>query len=101
MQTGLDDADWLLIQALQVDARAPLKVLAATGGLSVAATSGRLKRLRDSGLMERVGLILNQAAWGYGTRAVTGITVLQPYKKVLLDVLEVSGEVFECHPVAG
>lgn len=101
MHTELDDVDWQLLQALQVDARAPLKVLAAAGGLSVAATSERLKRLRDQGLMARVGIDLEPAALGYGIRAVIGITVLQPYKKVLLDLLEVSAEVLECHHVAG
>ena len=44
----LYDKAWRLLQALQADARSPLKELAAAAGLSIPATAERLRKLEDS-----------------------------------------------------
>lgn len=97
----LDASAWKLLLALQDDARAALKALAQACGLSVAATAERLKRLQESGVVQRYAAELDPAACGYPVRAIVGITVAQPGKKALLQRLERAPEVLECHHVAG
>lgn len=97
----LDEVAWKLLQALQTDARAPLKSLARACGLSVAATAERLKRLQESGVVQRFAAELDPAACGYAVRAIVGITATQPGKKALLARLQRAPEVLECHHVAG
>lgn len=97
----LDDVAWRLLDALQVDGRAPLKSLAESAGLSVAATAERLKRLTDTGHVRAITADVDAAKAGYGVKAIVGITVLQPGKKALLDRLQKAPEVLECHHVAG
>ncbi|MEF7615114.1 Lrp/AsnC family transcriptional regulator [Aquincola sp. MAHUQ-54] len=97
----LDDKAWRLLQALQADGRAPLKALAAAAGLSVPATVDRLERLQAAGVIRSIGAELAPARVGYGVQAVVGITAPQPGKQRLLDTLQQSPEVLECHHVAG
>ncbi|MBK9442204.1 MAG: Lrp/AsnC family transcriptional regulator [Comamonadaceae bacterium] len=97
----LDDTGWKLLQALQADGRAPLKTLSASIGLSVAATAERLKRLQEAGVVRRFSVDVNESEAGYPVKAIVGITVEQPGKKALLEVLRNSPEVLECHHVTG
>ncbi|WP_284619815.1 Lrp/AsnC family transcriptional regulator [Aquabacterium humicola] len=98
---AIDDKAWRLLAALQADGRQPLKALAATAGLSIAATAERLKRLQDAGIVRGVHAELDAAALGWGVRAIVGITVLQPQKQPLLAKLRAMPEVIECHHVTG
>ena len=97
----LDDIAWRLLDALQIDARAPLKTLAKATGLSVAATAERLKRLQDAGIVRRFAVELDATKVGYPVKAIIGITAIQPGKKPLLERLMRAPEVIECHHVAG
>jgi Lrp/AsnC family leucine-responsive transcriptional regulator len=97
----VDDKSWKLIDALQADARASLKTLAAAAGLSIAATAERLKRLQDAGVLRGTRAEIDAALAGWPVRAIVGITVLQPGKKALVDKLRRSPEVLECHHVSG
>lgn len=97
----LDDKAWRLLQALQADGRAPLKALAAAAGLSIPATVERLQRLQAAGVVRSIGAELDPARVGYGVKAIVGITAAQPGKRALLEQLERSPEVLECHHVAG
>jgi Lrp/AsnC family transcriptional regulator, leucine-responsive regulatory protein len=97
----LDAAGWRLLEALQVDGRAPLKSLATSIGLSVAATAERLKRLQEAGVVRSISADVNESVAGYPIKAVVGITATQPGKKSLLEKLRKSPEVLECHHVAG
>ncbi|MEY4980627.1 MAG: HTH-type transcriptional regulator LrpC [Pseudomonadota bacterium] len=98
---ALDEKSWLLLQALQEDGRAPLKVLAARVGLSIPSTTERLRRLQEAGVIRNIVAQLDPVRAGYGVQAVVGITVFQPGKKMLLDKLRQMPEVIECHHVAG
>lgn len=97
----LDDKAWLLLQALQADARAPLKALADAAGLSMPATAERIKRLQEAGVVRGYQAQVDPAAVGYGVRAIVGIHVPQPGKRALLEKLSELPEVLECHHVAG
>jgi Lrp/AsnC family leucine-responsive transcriptional regulator len=97
----VDEKSWKLLEALQADARASLKTLAAAASLSIAATSERLKRLQDAGVLRATIAEVDPARVGWAVRAVVGITVLQPQKKPLVDKLRRAPEVLECHHVSG
>ncbi|MGO4396063.1 Lrp/AsnC family transcriptional regulator [Variovorax sp. M-6] len=97
----LDEAAWRLLATLQADGRAPLKSLAESTGLSVAATAERLKRLQDAGVVRTITADVDTSKAGYAVKAIVGITVLQPGKKALLEKLKKAPEVLECHHVAG
>lgn len=97
----IDDKSWRLLAALQADGRASLKDLAAAVGLSVPATLERLRRLQEAGVVRGVHADVDPARVGYGVRAVVGIHVGQPGKQALLDTLQASPQVLECHHVSG
>jgi len=97
----LDPKAWALLNALQIDGRAPLKTLAEAAGLSIPATVERLKRLKETGVVRSVSADLDPARAGYPVRAIVSITVQQPGKKAFLDKLRRAAEVLECHHVAG
>ena len=97
----LDAVGWRMLEALQADGRAPLKSLAASAGLSVAATAERLKRLQEAGVVRGFSVDVDESLAGYPVKAVVGITAGQPGKKALLKILQNSPEVMECHHVAG
>jgi Lrp/AsnC family leucine-responsive transcriptional regulator len=60
----LDNADRILLDALQTDATLGVDALAHACGLSVASAQRRLKRLRTAGVIEREVAVLNPAAVG-------------------------------------
>jgi len=97
----LDDVAWRLLMALQSTGRASLKTLAKECGLSVAATAERVQRLQETRVVRSVYAEVDTVAVGYKVRAIIGITVAQPGKKVLLDKLRLAPEVLDCHHVAG
>ena len=61
----LDNADRILLDALQTDATLGVDALAHACGLSVASVQRRLKRLRTTGVIEREAAVLNPAAVGF------------------------------------
>jgi Lrp/AsnC family leucine-responsive transcriptional regulator len=97
----LDDKAWRLMQALQADARLPLKALAQAAGLSLPATAERLKRLEEAGVISGFHAEVSPVAAGYGVRAIVGINVPQPGKRPLIEQLQAMPEVLECHHVSG
>jgi Lrp/AsnC family leucine-responsive transcriptional regulator len=98
---AVDDKSWKLLDALQADARASLKTLAAAADLSIAATAERLKRLQDAGVLRATVTEIDAALVGWPVRAVVGITAIGPAKKPLLDKLRKAPEILECHHVSG
>ena len=100
-QALLDDVAWRLLYVLQTDGRAPLKTLAVSAGLSIAATAERLKRLQDQGPVRAIAADVDPVKAGYPVKAIVGITVTKPGKRALIEKLRKAPEVIECHHVAG
>ncbi|MDC7707689.1 Lrp/AsnC family transcriptional regulator [Vogesella indigofera] len=97
----VDGKSWLILQALQDNARQSLTELAQTVGLSVPAVSERVKRLEDAGVISGYHAVVAPLKAGFALSALVGITVPQPAKKVLLERLAAMAEVQECHHVTG
>lgn len=97
----LDDKAWKMLTALQRDGRISLKALAEQVGLSLPATSERLKRLEDSGIIQGYSAKLNLPRLGYSIQAVIGITTPQPHKAAFIALLRNLPQVLECLHVTG
>ena len=97
----LDAKAWKIIAAIQRDARMPLKMLAAEAGLSLPATSERLKRLEEAGIIDAYRAMILPEAVGYSVSAVIGITTPQQDKARLISLLKDMPEVLECLHVTG
>lgn len=100
-QPEIDDKSWRLLGVLQADARCPLKTAAAAAGLSIPAAAERVRKLEEAGIIRGYHADISPAAAGYGIQAVIGITVPQPQKRKLLDLLGRSPQVLECLHVTG
>ncbi|HWW04971.1 Lrp/AsnC family transcriptional regulator [Collimonas sp.] len=90
-----------ILAAIQRDGRISLKALADECGLSLPATSERLKRLEESGVVTGYRAELNAQAVGYGVMAIIGMTTVQTYKAKLITLLQSMPEVLECLHVTG
>ncbi|RQO77435.1 AsnC family transcriptional regulator [Aquitalea sp. FJL05] len=97
----IDSKAWKILECLQQDARLSLTELARAVEMSVPAVSERVKRLEEAGVIQGYHARLSPAKAGYTLSAMVGITVAQPYKKKLLQLLEDMPEVLECHHVTG
>ncbi|MDC7690753.1 Lrp/AsnC family transcriptional regulator [Vogesella indigofera] len=97
----VDGKSWLILQALQDNARQSLTELAQTVGLSLPAVSERVKRLEEAGVISGYHAAVAPLKAGFALSALVGITVPQPAKKVLLERLAAMAEVQECHHVTG
>ena len=97
----LDAKAWKILAAIQRDARLSLKALADEAGLSLPATSERLKKLEDAGIIDGYRAQVNPESIGYDVLAVIGITTPQPDKARLIEQLARMPEVLECLHVTG
>jgi Lrp/AsnC family leucine-responsive transcriptional regulator len=97
----IDGKSWKILECLQQDARLSLTELARAVEMSVPAVSERVRRLEESGVIQGYHARLAPHKAGYTLSAMVGITVPQPYKQKLLDLLGSMPEVMECHHVTG
>jgi Lrp/AsnC family leucine-responsive transcriptional regulator len=97
----LDDKHWKILGLLQEDARISLTTLARRVGLSVPATSERMKRLEELGVVVAYRALVSPQKVGYTVTALIGITTPQPDKARLLKLLNSKSEVLECFHVTG
>lgn len=98
---NIDRISWKILNTIQTDGRISLKALASEVGLSLPATSERLKKLEEAGVINgyRAEIIPEQV--GYKVMALIGMTTLQPNKSRLINTLELMPEVIECLHVTG
>ena len=97
----LDATDWRLIAALQRDGRTTVAALARTVNLGTTATSERLARLLSSGVISGIHAVVNPARVGL---PLTAFVRMRPYpgsSSVILEDIEQTPEVMECHHVTG
>ena len=99
--SAVDEKSWRILTALQEDARAPLKALAETAGLSVPATAERIRKMEEAGIIRGYHADIDPEALGYIIKAVVAITTQHPYKHKFIDVLRAMPQVLECLHVTG
>lgn len=62
---NIDGISWKILNAVQRDGRISLKALASEAGLSLPATSERLKRLEEAGVIDRYRAVVHPESVGY------------------------------------
>jgi Lrp/AsnC family leucine-responsive transcriptional regulator len=75
MALALDETDVRLVTELQVDADRPNVELARLVGLSPAATLNRVRRLKESGVIRRIGARLDSAGAGFPLQVYVEVTL--------------------------
>jgi len=71
---NIDGVSWKILNAVQRDGRISLKAPASEAGLSLPATSERLKRLEEAGVIDGYRGVVHPESVGYGVTAVIGMT---------------------------
>ncbi|MDB5846992.1 MAG: Lrp/AsnC family transcriptional regulator [Rhodoferax sp.] len=71
----LDRFDLAILGLFQQDTRLVADVIGERVGLSAASVQRRLKRLRETGVIQREEASLNQAALGYPITCIVGVDV--------------------------
>lgn len=80
MKIDIDESDRIILDHLQNDATTPLKALVEKTGLSIASVQRRIRRLRESGLIEREVAQLSAEAMG---QDVTFIVTVELHRESL------------------
>ncbi|MDH4581870.1 Lrp/AsnC family transcriptional regulator [Pseudomonas sp. BN415] len=97
----LDAKSWKILQVVQREGRISLTDLASRVSLSLPATSERLKRLEEAGVIEAYRAAVSAEKAGYQVMALIGMTTPQPEKARLIAQLQQMPEVLECLHVTG
>jgi len=82
MQEKLDRTDLRMLRELQRHGRIPVVELAEKVSLSPTACQRRLRRLEDSGVIERYAAVLNPAALGQNIQAFIRVSIERQSKDV-------------------
>ncbi|WP_417453973.1 Lrp/AsnC family transcriptional regulator [Kiloniella sp.] len=69
----MDNVDKRILEELQLDARTPIALLSEKANASTASVQRRLKRLRESGVIQSENAIVDPEAVGYEVTAVISV----------------------------
>ncbi len=97
----IDTISWKILELVQTNGRISAKELASKVHLSVPATSERLRKLEEAGIIEGYKAQISAKNLGYHLMAVIGMTTLKHDKATLIAKLKNSPEVIECLHVTG
>ena len=100
----LDELDIVILQILQSDARISNAELARRVNLSPPATLARVRRLDESGYIDRYATLVNRRQVGYDMLCFVSVSLqLHDIEQVtgFRDAVEQMPEVLECHHVTG
>jgi Lrp/AsnC family leucine-responsive transcriptional regulator len=97
----LDRLDIAILEALQENARTPLSEIGRRVGLSQPATSERVKRLEDRGILAGYTARLEAAALGLGMMAIIRLKTTHEHIKPALKAFAEMPHVIEVHRLTG
>ena len=98
---SLDATDHRILEQLQRDGRISVADLGRAISLSASATTERLRRLTDGGVIVGYSATLDPEALGYTVTAFVRLAYPSGNYKPLHDLLDVTPEVIEAHHVTG
>ncbi|MGM0784011.1 MAG: Lrp/AsnC family transcriptional regulator [Pseudomonadota bacterium] len=99
--SGLDRLDISILEALQENARMPLSEIGRRIGLSQPATSERVKRLEERGIVTGYGARIDPAALGLGMMAIIRIRTTHEHIHPALRAFAEMPHVIEVHRMTG
>lgn len=97
----LDRLDIAILEALQQNARTPLSEIGRRVGLSQPATSERVRRLEDRGILAGYTARLDAAALGLGMMAIIRLKTTHEHIKPALKAFAEMPHVIEVHRLTG
>jgi Lrp/AsnC family leucine-responsive transcriptional regulator len=97
----LDRLDIAILEALQENARSPLAEVGRRIGLSQPATSERVKRLEERGIIAGYGARVDPAALGLGMMAIIRVKTTHEHIKPALGAFGEMPHVIEVHRMTG
>ena len=99
--TDLQDEDWIMLQAVQTNARVSFAELGRRCGLSAPATAERLRRLQDRGVIRGYHARLDLDRLGLPMQVFVEIGVKRAdYLRFQREIANIPW-VLECHHIAG
>lgn len=98
---SLDDPDRRILALLQQDARMPVKALAEQVGLSSPATSERVRRMEERGVIRGFTVDAEPRTLGYPMQAIVRIRPLPGKLQTVQKLIESIPEFGECDKVTG
>lgn len=101
IESSLDDKDWILLEAVQADARLSFAELGRRAGLSAPAAAERLRRLEDARIISGYHAAVEPASLGLEMQVWIEARVKRAdYARIERAILEVPW-ILECHHVTG
>jgi len=98
----MDKIDYQILKCLKENSRISTSAIGETINMSVSAVSERIKRLENSGVIERYTAILNYNKVGKDVKAFISIRLEHPKYCTNFDQeIKKNPQVLECHYVAG
>ena len=97
----LDEADKIILDMLQTNAKTPLKEMANRVYLSTPAVSARIDRMEKEGYITGYHAKINPVALGYHIKAFIHLEVLPEDKKDFYPFVQECRNVIECNCVTG
>lgn len=97
----LDSLDQKILESLLQDSRISLKALAGQVGLSSPATSERVRRLEERGVIRGFTIEIDPRALGYQLQAIVRIKPLPGMLHPVQKLIEDTAEFCECDKVTG
>lgn len=97
----MDRIDIKILSVVQDLGRISITELSKHAGLSIPATTDRLRKLEDGGIISGYCAQVDPAKLGFGISAVFGMTTFKPSKSKLIATLNDIPEVVECLHVTG
>ncbi|MGA2186027.1 MAG: Lrp/AsnC family transcriptional regulator [Bryobacteraceae bacterium] len=97
----MDERDWVLLEALQKDARLPFAELARRAGMSAPSATERVRRLEDEGVITGYRAEVDPAKLGRPLQVFIRLSVPNKDYARFRRFLGGVGEITECHHISG
>ncbi|MGC7097753.1 Lrp/AsnC family transcriptional regulator [Amycolatopsis lurida] len=98
---SLDDTDWRILEALQLDGRASYADLARAVAMSPSAVTERVRRLEEAGIIAGYSAVVDPERLGLDITALVRLRYPTGNYKPFKDLLAATPEILEAHHVTG
>jgi Lrp/AsnC family leucine-responsive transcriptional regulator len=99
--TTMDETDWMILEALQDDGRITVAALARAVNLSPTATTERVSRLQNAGVIRGFRAVVDPVVLGLRLIAFIRMRPFRGTGRAFRDEVAAMPEVLECHHTTG
>ncbi len=97
----IDDLNWRILVALQRNARASYSSIGRKIGLTPPAIAERVKKMEDTGIVERYTARVSHSKLGYQLKAMITLKAFMGKLKPFLEKVKMLDEVVNCYRITG